>query len=140
MTAREPPQLHADGDLDGGRGEVLLLLAGLELHEHLVELREVGCEQPPGPVLSSLPSAVRALTTLPRPPCLPSCRLSGGTRRAVGLQGPSQWYLWNSSQLLGLGSEVVAEEPTWPPGCLRTLHHGAGVPYSGVFGGAASLT
>lgn len=40
MAAREPPELHADGDLDGGRGEVLLLLAGLQLDQHLVELRE----------------------------------------------------------------------------------------------------
>ena len=38
MTAREPPQLDADGHLDGRRGEVLLLLAGLQLHQHLVEL------------------------------------------------------------------------------------------------------
>lgn len=38
VAAREPPQLHADGDLDGRCGEVLLLLAGLELHQHLMEL------------------------------------------------------------------------------------------------------
>lgn len=38
MTAGEPPQLDADGHLDGRRGEVLLLLAGLQLHQHLVEL------------------------------------------------------------------------------------------------------
>lgn len=40
MAAGEAPQLHADGDLDGGRGEVLLLLAGLQLNQHLVELSE----------------------------------------------------------------------------------------------------
>lgn len=40
MTAREPPQLDADGHLDGGRGEVLLLLARLQLNQHLVELRD----------------------------------------------------------------------------------------------------
>lgn len=48
MAAREPPQLNADGDLDGRRGEVLLLLAGLQLHQHLVELsrESVSLRQP----------------------------------------------------------------------------------------------
>lgn len=40
MTSREPPQLDADGDLNGSRREVLLLLAGLQLNQHLVELSE----------------------------------------------------------------------------------------------------
>jgi hypothetical protein len=40
VTSREPPQLDADGDLDGSRREVLLLLAGLELDQHLVQLRK----------------------------------------------------------------------------------------------------
>lgn len=40
MTAREPPQLDTDGDLNGRQSEVLLLLAGLQLDQHLVELRE----------------------------------------------------------------------------------------------------
>lgn len=59
MTAGEPPQLDADGHLDGRRGEVLFLLAGLQLHQHLVELS--------GESVS--------LRVRPRPK-LPACRLS----------------------------------------------------------------
>lgn len=48
MAPGEAPELHADGDLDGGRGEVLLLLAGLQLDQHLVELsEEKGVSAPP---------------------------------------------------------------------------------------------
>lgn len=38
VTSREPPQLDADGDLNGSRRKVLFLLAGLQLDQHLVEL------------------------------------------------------------------------------------------------------
>lgn len=38
MASWEPPQLDTDGDLDGGRCKILLLLTGLQLHQHLVEL------------------------------------------------------------------------------------------------------
>lgn len=55
MAAREAPQLHADGDLDGGRGEVLLLLAGLQLDQHLVELSEENSVSAP-PSRRRLPS------------------------------------------------------------------------------------
>lgn len=40
MTPWEPPQLDTEGDWNGGRGKVLFLLAGLQLNQHLMELRE----------------------------------------------------------------------------------------------------
>ena len=39
MASGQPPELDADGHLDGKQGEVLLFLPGLELDEHLVELK-----------------------------------------------------------------------------------------------------
>ena len=48
MAPGEAPELHTDGDLNGGRGKVLLLLAGLQLDQHLVELsEEKGVSAPP---------------------------------------------------------------------------------------------
>lgn len=38
MAARKPPELHAYRHLDGGQREVLLPVARLQLHQHLVEL------------------------------------------------------------------------------------------------------
>lgn len=42
MTPWEPPQLDTEGDWNGSRGKVLFLLAGLQLNQHLMELREGG--------------------------------------------------------------------------------------------------
>lgn len=39
MTARQPPELDTDGDLDWCRGEILLLLACLKLNQDLMQLK-----------------------------------------------------------------------------------------------------
>lgn len=39
MTARKPPELDTDGNLDWCRGEILFLLACLKLNQDLMQLK-----------------------------------------------------------------------------------------------------